>query len=392
MRAFLTIILAMLPVLCAAQDFRALARVLPEASVTADRGRSVEITLALTQSVPFRVLTHDAPRRLVVEAREVDWSGLGPAFDRSDGIEAVAAGAQVPGWSRLELTLSAPYAVETAAMRTDPETGAAEIAITLAPSSQAAFARLATADPAPRLANPPQADDTFTVVLDPGHGGVDPGAEADGLSEAELMLSFASALSEALIRTGLVEVVMTRQTDVFVSLPERISIARAAEADLFLSLHADALAEGRARGATVYTLAEEASDAASASLAEQHDRTDLLLGVDLSLADDGVAQVLMDLARHDTAPRSAAFADTIVAAFEAADIPLHPRPRLEAGFSVLRAADIPSVLLEIGYLSDPEDRARIRSAEGRLAMEAALVAAILDWRDADAVAAGLRLR
>ena len=255
---------------------------------------------------------------------------IGPGLDRRSitltGWRWWRQGAPLLGWSRLELSLSAPYAVETAAMRTDPETGAAEIAITLAPSSRCGFCAPGHSRPGGSAApTPRRSDDTFTVVLDPGHGGVDPGAEADGLSEAELMLTFARALSEALIRTGLVEVVMTREADVFVSLPERISIARAAEADLFLSLHADALAEGRARGATVYTLAEEASDAASASLAEQHDRTDLLLGVDLTLADDGVAQVLMDLARHDTAPRSAAFADTIVAAFQAADIPLHPQ-------------------------------------------------------------------
>ena len=222
----------------------------------------------------------------------------------------------------------------------------------------------------------PLPEGRFVIALDPGHGGIDPGAEADGLREADLMLTFARELSEALIRTGVAEVVLTRNADVFVPLPERISVARAAQADVFLSLHADALANGTASGATVYTLSEEATDAASASLAEQHDRTDLLMGVDLTASDDGVAGVLMQLARLDTAPRSAALADAIVVAFSQADIPLHPRPRGEAGFSVLRAADIPSVLVEVGYMSTPADLERLRDPAWRQSAQDAIVAAI----------------
>ena len=178
--------------------------------------------------------------------------------------------------------------------------------------------------------------------------------------------------------------VLTREADVFVPLPARVTMARAVGADLFISVHADALAEGRARGATVYTLSDTASDAAAAALAEQHDRADLLQGIDLHGADDVVAGVLMDLARVDTAPRSTAFAAALVDKIGAADLRLHRRPMGEAGFTVLRAADIPSVLLEIGFMSDEADLRNIRDPDWRAVMQSAIIAAIMEWAAADA--------
>ncbi|MFW5641507.1 MAG: N-acetylmuramoyl-L-alanine amidase family protein, partial [Roseicyclus sp.] len=219
----------------------------------------------------------------------------------------------------------------------------------------------------------------------PGHGGVDPGAVRGGVTEADLVLQFARELAEALGRTGRAEAVLTRQADVFVPLPARVTRARAAGADAFVSLHADALADGRARGATVYTLADRASDAASAALAEQHDRADLLQGIDLSSSDDVVAGVLMDLARAETAPRAEALADALVESLGAGGLRLHSRPRGEAGFTVLRAADIPSVLVEIGFMSDPSDLANLQDPVWRAAMQAALVEGILTWAEADAL-------
>jgi N-acetylmuramoyl-L-alanine amidase len=226
-------------------------------------------------------------------------------------------------------------------------------------------------------------------VLDPGHGGVDPGAVRGEVTEADLVLTFARELAEALQRTGRAEVTLTRQSDVFVPLPTRVTLARAAGADAFVSLHADALADGRARGATVYTLSERASDAASAALAEQHDRADLLRGIDLSASDDEVAGILMDLARTETAPRAGALAESLVAGIRAEGLRLHPRPRAEAGFTVLRAADIPSVLVEIGFMSDPTDLANLQDPDWRAAMQAALARGILDWAEADTARAAL---
>jgi N-acetylmuramoyl-L-alanine amidase len=233
------------------------------------------------------------------------------------------------------------------------------------------------------------ARDRLRIVLDPGHGGVDPGAVRGETTEAALVLQFARELAEALRRTGRAEVILTRQADVFVPLPTRVTLARSAGADAFISLHADALAEGHARGATVYTLAERASDAASAALAEQHDRADLLEGIDLSASDDVVAGILMDLARVETAPRANALADSLVEGIRTAGLRLHARPRGEAGFTVLRAADIPSVLVEIGFVSDPSDLENLRDPEWRAAMQTALVEGILAWAEADTLRASL---
>ena len=193
-------------------------------------------------------------------------------------------------------------------------------------------------------------------MLDPGHGGVDPGAERDGHNEKALMLRFARELREVLLRAGGFEVVLTREADEFVSLERRVAIGARAGRGRVLSLHADALSAGRAHGATVYTLADSASDEASAALAERHNRANMLAGVDLSDSDDVVADVLMDLARQETQPRAERLAQAIRLGIAEQDLPLHSRPLREAGFSVLKAPDIPSVLVELGFLSSARDR------------------------------------
>ena len=232
----------------------------------------------------------------------------------------------------------------------------------------------------------------LVVVLDPGHGGIDPGAEAGGLREADLMLTFARELREALVRAGGFEVVLTRDADVFVSLDARVRIARQAGADVFLSLHADALPEGEARGAVIYTLAEEASDAASAALAERHDRADLLAGVDLSDADDLIAGVLMSIARTETQPRTDRLADALVDGVTGAVGRMHRRPRQAAAFSVLRAPDIPSALVELGFMSSPRDLANLRDPDWRARFADGVVAALQGWAAADAADVPLRRR
>jgi N-acetylmuramoyl-L-alanine amidase len=227
------------------------------------------------------------------------------------------------------------------------------------------------------------------VVLDPGHGGIDPGAEADGTQEKDLMLTFARELREVLMRAGGFEVVLTRDADEFVSLERRVALAHRAGADVFVSLHADALSGARARGASVYTLSDSASDAASAALAERHNRADILAGVDLSGKDDVVADVLMDLARMETQPRADHLAEVLLDTLRAADLPLLSRPQRHAGFSVLKAPDIPSVLIELGFLSSQRDLKNLRDADWRAQVAETLRDALGTWRDADAARAGL---
>ena len=382
-RAVVALWLAGLP--AAAQDLSALARLAPDRSTMVPEGQGVELRLAISQPVPWRLRLMDKPPRLILDTREVDWTGIG-ALPLPEGVVALRAGVFRPGWSRLVVELARPMAVLRAEMQT--ATDATAILVTLAPTDPESFVALAARSDLPEWAaleaaeipSPlPKGGGPITVVLDPGHGGIDPGTTRDGQTEAALMLTFARELKEVLVRDGRFAVVMTRDDDLFVPLETRTSIAREAEADIFLSLHADALAEGEASGATVYTLDENATDAASAALAERHDRDDLLAGIDLSDQDDMVAEVLMDMARTETEPRTDRLAEAIVRAIKAAEIRMHRNPRQTAGFSVLKSPDIPSVLLELGFLSSARDFSRIVDPDWRARMAEAIRTALVDW-------------
>ncbi|TCP42160.1 N-acetylmuramoyl-L-alanine amidase [Rhodovulum marinum] len=386
-----------------AEGLTALARPDMAHSAVAEDGPGLRITLALSQPVPYRVYTLDTPPRLVADFREVDWRGADPAALISTGkVRGARAGAVRPGWSRLVLELAGPFTIETAEMPRDPVTGVARLAVVLGPADPGEFAAASRPPeaalwglpPAEVLVPPrPRQDGTrpLRVVIDPGHGGIDPGAEREGLREADLMLTLARELAEALTRAGH-DPVLTRDGDHFVPLETRIDIARAAQADVFLSLHADALADGHATGATVYTLSETASDEASALLAERHDRDALLAGVDLTDKDDEIATVLMDLARTETAPRSDRLAEAIVAGLRANVGRLHKRPRLSAAFSVLKSPDIPSVLVELGFLSSETDRANLVSPAWRARAIAGIAGALDAWAAEDAAQADLLRR
>ncbi|MGR3501106.1 N-acetylmuramoyl-L-alanine amidase [Pseudaestuariivita sp.] len=387
--------LAALPGLAAAQDFSALARTAPGSSLE-DTWGGAELTLELTQGVPYRVFTVAGPPRLVLDFREVDWSGFDArALDRADRVAAVHVGRFKPGWSRMVLDLAVPLEVETAGMALRED--GATLTLTLGETDAEAFAaragapRDATWGPAPVPQTPPAPNTgEIVVMIDPGHGGIDPGAEAGGVREADLTLILARALRDALRRTDGFDAVLTRDADVFVALERRVALAKAAGADLFVSLHADALKEGVARGATVYTLAAEASDAAAAALAERHERSDLLAGLDLAHTDDVVARVLMDLARLETTPRSRALAGQLVTAIRGAGARTHKRPLKAASFSVLKSADIPSVLVEVGYLSTPADLADMQDPAWRARMVRGLQSGIEAWALEDAALAPLR--
>jgi N-acetylmuramoyl-L-alanine amidase len=375
------------PVAAPAQELSALAKFhAPNSAIQAD-GQGITLTLALSQPVPWRVRLRDNPPRLILDVREVDWSGIDTlALPKGTTLRA---GVFRPGWSRLVMELPGPLLVTSAAMET--ETGT-RLRLSLSPATAQDFAVSASQPEPPDWALPRAADlppvpkagsGPLVVVLDPGHGGIDPGAERDGEQEKDLVLLFARELKELLLRDGRFGVVMTREDDTFVPLETRISLARAAGAGLFISLHADAVAEGEAVGATVYTLSDAATDEASATLAERHDRDDLLAGVDLSDQDDLVAQVLMDMARTETTPRTDRLADALVGAMKKADIRMHRHPRQEAGFSVLKSPDIPSVLVELGFLSSARDLRRLTDPAWRSRMAGAIRDGLVTWAAED---------
>lgn len=380
----------------AAQELGGLARVDPVVSkVEETRGDRTVLTLGLSQGVPWRVFTLTEPDRLVLDFREADWSAVTPETFEGGAIAEVRLGTYLPGWTRMVARLARPVSVAQAELAVDEETGAARLSIRLDPVAADQFAAEAGAprdprwdlpEPALSAARVPVSEgaETLHVVLDPGHGGVDPGAEVDGLDEKTLMLTFARELQDTLLRSEGFRVSLTRDDDYFVSLERRIAIAHELGADVFLSLHADALSQGTAHGATVYMLSRDASDAASARLAERHDRDDILAGVDLSGADDRVTGILLDLARQETQPRTHALAAALIDGMAQTGGPMNRRPLRSASFSVLKAADIPSVLIEIGFLSSPRDLANLRDPQWRQRMAEGIRDGLQAWRVSDA--------
>lgn len=396
----LTLILTLLVV---AQGGMAQEPVRPQigaSSLTADgrdrgRPRPMELTLTLDRAVPYRTYLVADPVRLIVDLKGVDFSGARTEdLFGHDIVPAIRWGRYQNGWSRVVIELPGPYRIASAGQRANAPEPAIRIA--LSPVSEVDFAPRPSATAALRnLPEPadlpaPETDDQLTIMLDPGHGGFDPGAEAEGATEANLVLVFALELRAALQARG-ATVAMTRDDDSFVSLEQRTSAARAAGADLFLSLHADALPTGQAAGATVYVWDPRADDRAAAQLAMRHDRDDLLAGIDLTGQDDDLVGVMMDFARTDTQPRSENFARFLISRMALMGIGLHGRPVQGAAFSVLKSPDIPSVLLELGFLSDQKDRANLVDPLWRARMVEVLSDSILGWaRDEAARKAILR--
>jgi len=371
-----------------AQDFNREARVEPAQSTVEDRGGDLYLELHLSQGVPFRLVYLDAPDRIMLVFDGLRFDGVSAdVLLNSDVAKSVSFDDRLLSQSTLVLELARPLEASLLSLSLDPNDGRAVLTGRFSQSTDERFAALAASSSPPVLppAVRPKAtkDGRFVVVIDPGHGGRDPGADFGGLLEADLMLMMARELREALLRQGVDEVVMTRDADTFVSLQKRLTLAHQAQADAFLSLHADALIDGRARGATVYTLSSEASDGASARLAERHARDDLVAGIDLAGADDEVVQALMGLSRSETTPRSLALKTGLVAALKEALPYVNSNPSREAAFNVLKAPDVPSVLLELGFLSDPRDAENLQSPEWRADAVRAIAQAVVDWRAAD---------
>jgi N-acetylmuramoyl-L-alanine amidase len=204
-------------------------------------------------------------------------------------------------------------------------------------------------------------DGHFTIVIDPGHGGIDPGAIGSTINEKQLTLAVAKALKKELEDTGKFRVLLTRSRDVYIPLRERFGLAREKGADLFISLHADSHNNPLTRGASVYTLSEKASDAESAALAAKENKSDIIAGVDLSKQSNVVSNILIDLAQRDTKNMSTRFASLLVRELKDQTMLLGNTHRF-AGFAVLKAPDVPSVLVEMGYISSSKDEALLSSS------------------------------
>lgn len=360
-----------------------------EARLAGD-ARRTRLVLDIDRATEFRIFTLANPSRVVLDLSNVQFTLRSDEAPAGRGlISAYRFGVFAPGKARMVLEVTGPVAIDKAFLLDAIDDQPARLVVDLVKSDPVAFARSTASVSEQRAASAPATtpapsttvateDGRPVVVLDPGHGGLDSGTTGySAFTEKTIVLETALALRDKLERSGLVRVVLTRSTDTFVPLGERVRIARANRADLFVSLHADALArgDGQARGASVYTLSDTASDADAARLAESENKADLIAGVDLSDESDEVAGILVDLAQRETRSFSAQAAHGLVGNMKGA-VRMHRTPLKAASFRVLRAHDVPSVLVELGYMSSPEDRKDLTSEAWRDRVTEAMAQAI----------------
>ena len=358
------------------------ARLIKENSFAKDRFfGGIEINLQLSQGVPYKIWMDRDPLSLIIDFNVLNFNGIDlEKINQSKNIKSIEIKELDTEWSRLTFHLADYWAIENTEMSISPQDNSASLSIFLKSISEGIFS----------LTDKPNKDfssnkisatenNDFVVVLDPGHGGRDPGAEAGGYRESSLMLELAEAVKESLIRNTDFKVVLTRTEDKFLSLEDRITIASQSDANLFISLHADAVIEGEASGTTVYLLSDKATDKMSAQLASRHDRSEILRGVDLSGLDSQVASVLLDMARQETKPRSEAVASFILKVFKEKITELSSQPLRYAAFSVLKSPDIPSILIEAGFMSTSSDLQNLTTKKWRREFADSLTEAISRW-------------
>jgi len=344
-----------------------------------DLSRPVELT-AFTLADPYRVVI-DLPQVTFQLPAKIGDTGRGL-------IKAFRFGLVMQGGSRIVIDATGPVRVDKAFALEAVDGQPARLVVDLVPVDRETFLRnLALEGPLRRaepVAKPDRdhgnksADLRPLIMLDPGHGGLDTGTHsAGGEAEKTIVLDFAVLLRDKLEKSGKYRVAMTRSDDHFVPLAERVRMARAAQAALFISIHADALAnhDPEAHGATIYTLSETASDAEAARLAEVENRADVIAGVDLSSEPGDVADILIDLAQRETKSFSVHFARTLAAELKVS-ARMHKHPLKSAGFRVLKAPDVPSALIELGYVTNPEDLKQITSDAWRSRATDSIIQAI----------------
>ena len=341
------------------------------------------------KKVDVRVFTLANPYRVVVDMQQVTFQLPPKAGETARGlVKAFRFGLIMQGGSRIVVDLAKPARVEKSFVLESANGQPARLVIDLAASDRDAFMRTIAVDnrasePAVRRSDRNDAkngtDVRPMIVLDPGHGGIDAGtrlAPSDN-PEKTIVLEFCLLMRDKIEKAGKYRVAMTRSDDTFVSLADRVALARAQKASLFISVHADAMAsrDSAAQGATVYTLSERASDAAAARFAEAENRSDVIAGLDLSSEPSDVADILIDLAKRETKTFSVQFARVLISEMRAA-AKLHQNPLKSAGFRVLKAPDVPSVLIELGFVTNKDDVKALTSEAWRARAADAVVQAV----------------
>jgi N-acetylmuramoyl-L-alanine amidase len=405
------------------------------------------VVLDLTAETSFKVFALPDPQRVVIDLGEVDWQiPSGRKLQGRGLVAAMRYGLFKVGTSRIVLDLSSPAVVAQVTLLDKTAKLPRRLLIDLKPSDEASFqgqikrtlfASDGNAQSAPIAAKAetnqvvamkqpailqegpvqvvaktadeivvPKAESNDVailvptlkpndkllkksvkhkplIIIDPGHGGIDPGAIGNGTMEKTITLAVAKALKKELLATGRFRVELTRDKDVYIPLRDRFKLARDDSADLFISLHADSHANSKTRGASVYTLSETASDSEAEALAAKENKSDVIAGVDLTNESKLVTGILIDLAQRETTNLSARFAKMLVKSLKKDTLMLEQSHRY-AGFAVLKAPDIPSILLEMGYISSSEDQRLLTNKSHQKGLARAISRAIqsfFDWQD-----------
>lgn len=362
----------------------------PVASAVRVGGNATQTRLVVdfNQKIDIHAFTLANPYRVVIDMPQVNFQFPARTGESGRGlIKAFRYGLVMQGGSRIVIDLAKPARIDRAFVLESSNDQPARLILDLAAVDRETFLRAIAlenraADSSkrrPAAAAPDEKEDPRPlIVIDPGHGGIDNGTRAaSGELEKSIVLEFSLLLREHIEKSGKYRVFMTRTDDTFVPLAERVNMARARQAGLLISVHADALArgDGDAQGATIYTLSDTASDAASARLAESENRADAIAGLDLSAEPDDVAGILYDLALRETKTFSVQFARGLVAEMRNA-ARMHKDPLRSAGFRVLRAPDVPSVLIELGFVSNRGDLKSLTSEAWRSRTAASVARAI----------------
>ncbi len=348
--------------------------------------KQTRFVLDLDKPVQFRAFALADPYRVILDLPQVSFRLAADIGSAGRGlVKSFRYGLVMPGGSRIVFDLTGPakvaksYVLEAANGQPArlvlelEEVDRTSFVQSLAPANRPelrpaiadANANAAAAPATVRPAPPP--DTRPVIVIDPGHGGVDNGTQAAGeIMEKNLVLGFGLALRDRIEKSGRYRVVMTRTDDTFIPLGERVRIARSHSAALFVSIHADALPsnEGNARGATIYTLSEKASDAEAERLADAENKSDAIGGVSLADEPTEVADILIDLAQRETRTFSNRFARVLMGEMKNT-VRMHKHPLKSARFRVLKAPDVPSVLVELGYVSNKGDLEHLVSENWR---------------------------
>jgi N-acetylmuramoyl-L-alanine amidase len=348
--------------------------------------KQTRFVLDLDKAIPFRAFALADPYRVVVDLPQINFRlGAGAGTAGRGLIKAFRYGLVMPGGSRIVFDLTGPAKIAKSYVLEAANGQPPRLVLELEEIDRASFAQSLTAEGRPDL-KPAIADVTAAVpavastpakaaaapdlrpviVIDPGHGGIDNGTQASGTTEKELVLGFGLALRDRIEKSGKYRVVMTRTDDTFVPLADRVKAARAQSAALFVSIHADALPrrEGDAQGATIYTLSDKASDAEAERLADMENKADAIGGVNLTEEPTEVADILIDLAQRETRTFSNRFARLLMGEMKTT-VRMHKHPLKSAGFKVLKAPDVPSVLIELGYVSNKGDLEHLVSEDWR---------------------------